>query len=303
MSWVVSKKKADYLGKRSHARAGQCAAGPQAADRAAARRSRPGAPRGRPADRRRHAATRRRATAPAGADARPRHVLLPVGRAGPELRAGAVPGRPRADRQHRAGRGRRSAAARPWSPRVSWSIRTAPVGTATRPWPRWRLPPRPPRPGGCRSRRWPDWPTSCTPWRVAGAEAGVYLSEASLGTQVNLRVRRGTAAAAAVERALGTELPAATGRRPVRGERCRAGARPGRVPGTRPAPDTARTWSAGSTGALGGDGAVVDVSAARTMLRMAARGPGTCSPTAPASTWTCCRKAAAPRRCSPSARW
>ncbi len=99
------------------------------------------------------------------------------------------------------------------------------------------------------------------------ADAGVYLSEAPLGTQVNLRVRRGTGAADAVERALGTALPAATGGVSYAGSDAVLALGPDEflvLEGPGRGSDLVGRLRA----ALDGDGSVVDVSAARTMLRI-----------------------------------
>ena len=109
MSWAVSKKKPDFVGKRSFTRSENLQSVAQAVRRAAAHRRGHGASRGRP-DHRLH--RRRRATAPAGADARARHVELPQRGTGTPVRARARQGRPRPHRRHLARTGGRHAGAR-----------------------------------------------------------------------------------------------------------------------------------------------------------------------------------------------
>ena len=91
MGWVVSKKKPDFIGKRSFTRGGE----PQPAAQAA-RRTAAGRPGNRPArGRADHRTGRRRRPAPAArADARPRHLQLPQRRTGPAVRARPGQGRP-----------------------------------------------------------------------------------------------------------------------------------------------------------------------------------------------------------------
>ncbi len=116
MDWIVSAKKADFVGKRSLRPARQPRPAAQAPRRPAPPRPVPAAPRRR-ADRRDRGATRA-----AGADARARHVQLSQRRARPHVRAGAGPGGPgshRADAARagggpdRAGRGHLAGVRRP----------------------------------------------------------------------------------------------------------------------------------------------------------------------------------------------
>ena len=96
MAWAVSKKKPDFVGKRSFARAANRGPAAQAAGRAAARRPPDRAARGL-ADR--GVLRDRRAAAAAGADARPRHLELPQRRARAAVRPGAGQGRAFAHRR------------------------------------------------------------------------------------------------------------------------------------------------------------------------------------------------------------
>ncbi|MTD15329.1 FAD-dependent oxidoreductase [Nakamurella sp. YIM 132087] len=99
------------------------------------------------------------------------------------------------------------------------------------------------------------------------ADAGVRISEAPLGTQVNLRVRRGTPAAEAVHTALGTTLPAATGSVTYAGSDAVLALAPDEflvLSGPGHGPELVDRLRA----AVGASGSVTDVSASRTMIRV-----------------------------------
>ena len=82
MDWAVSKKKPDFIGKRSFTRGGESQPAAQTVRRIVAARPGNGPTRGR-ADHR--TGRRRRPAAAARADARPRHLQLPQRRTGPPV--------------------------------------------------------------------------------------------------------------------------------------------------------------------------------------------------------------------------
>ena len=94
MAWVVSKKKPDFIGKRSFARADEPAPGPQAPGRPAAGRPGRAAARGRPARRARRSCPRRRCRCSGHVTSSYRSAAL-----GRTFALALVQGRPRADRR------------------------------------------------------------------------------------------------------------------------------------------------------------------------------------------------------------
>ncbi len=128
MSWVVSKKKIDFLGKRSFARAENQRPDRKQLVALLPDDHRTGPARGRAAGRVRRAAPR---PGRPGADARPRHLGLSLGRARPHVRPRPAEGRTAADRRPDPCGGRRRSAAGHRGLARCWSTPTAPDATAT----------------------------------------------------------------------------------------------------------------------------------------------------------------------------
>ena len=106
--------------------------------------------------------------------------------------------------------------------------------------------------------------------RLSGPDAGVQIAELALTTGVNLRVARGTRAATAAAQVLRIELPDATGGVGTVGSTSVLALGPDEflVLGE---PGEGAELTAKLSAAVGQDGAVVDVSAARTVLRISGR--------------------------------
>jgi sarcosine oxidase, subunit alpha len=97
--------------------------------------------------------------------------------------------------------------------------------------------------------------------------SGVHLGEEALDTQINLRVRRGSAGLAAAEGVLGLTLPGRTGD-VTRGDDLEVLALGPDEFLVLSGPGHARELDAGLRAAVSGDGSVVDVSSARTVVRI-----------------------------------
>ncbi len=181
LGWAVSKKKTDFVGRRSFARAANHDPARKQLVSLLPTDATTKLPEGSQI-----VAFQRRRGPPAapGADARPRHVQLPLGRARPAVRARTRAGRPRAPRRGRprprrrragARRDRRDRPGRPgrspprWLTRSSPPIPSRPTARRSRPSPTTSRPPgstspssssRSPRPSTCASTPPPSDPAA-----------------------------------------------------------------------------------------------------------------------------------------------